>query len=138
MEKKPKHQVPDFFQDDDEDFSKEELDYFRKRLESERNSVTERLRLRLENMTDDERPADELDQAGRMSDQAFILRLADKERKLLQQIELAIGKIQSGDYGICEGTDEIISRKRLVLRPWTRYSIEYKEELERAKKQGLR
>jgi DnaK suppressor protein len=137
MEKKSKHQVPDFFNEDDDDFSAEELAYFRKRLEDERTSVQERLRLRLNNINDEDRPADELDQAGRMSDQAFILKLADKERKLLQQVELALGKIEKGEFGICEGTDEIISRKRLVLRPWTRYSIEFKEELERAKKQGL-
>lgn len=137
MAKTVKHKIPDFFLEDDDEFSQEELDYFRKRLEEERDSVKERLRLRLEGMTDDERPADELDQAGRLSDQAFLLRLADKERKLLNQVELAIKKLNDGDYGICEGTDEQISRKRLVLRPWTRYSIEYKEELERAKKQGL-
>lgn len=137
MEKKSKHQVPDFFNEDDDDFSAEELAYFRKRLEEEKISVQERLRLRLNHINDEERPADELDQAGRMSDQASSLKLADKERKLLQQVELALGKINSDDFGICEGTDEIISRKRLVLRPWTRYSVEFKEELERAKKQGL-
>ncbi len=132
-----KHAVPEFFLEDEEDFSEKELAYFRERLEKERSSVKERLRLRLEGMTDDERPADELDQAGRLSDQAFLLRLADKERKLLSQIEHALEKLNAGDYGYCEGTEEQITRKRLVLRPWTRYSIEYKEELERAKKQGL-
>lgn len=132
-----KHAVPEFFLEDEEDFSEKELAYFRERLEKERSSVKERLRLRLEGMTDDERPADELDQAGRLSDQAFLLRLADKERKLLSQIEHALEKLDAGDYGYCEGTEEQITRKRLVLRPWTRYSIEYKEELERAKKQGL-
>ncbi len=132
-----KHAVPEFFLEDEEDFSEKELAYFRERLEEERSSVKERLRLRLEGMTDDERPADELDQAGRLSDQAFLLRLADKERKLLNQIEHALEKLNAGDYGYCEGTEEQITRKRLVLRPWTRYSIEYKEELERAKKQGL-
>lgn len=137
MAKTEKHKIPDFFLEDDADFSQEELDYFRERLEEERDSVKERLRLRLEGMTDDERPADELDQAGRLSDQAFLLRLADKERKLLNQVEIALKKLHDGDFGICEGTDEQISRKRLVLRPWTRYSIEFKEELERAKKQGL-
>ena len=61
-----------------------------------------------------------------------------KERKLLNQIELALRKIAEEEYGFCEGTGEPISKKRLALRPWTRYSIEYKEELERRKKQGLR
>ena len=130
--------IPDFFLDDDQDFSEEELAYFRTRLIDERERVTAKLSARLEGMVESERPADELDQAGRMSDQAFLLRLADKERKLLAQIERALSKFDDEEYGYCEGTGEQINRKRLNLRPWTRYSIEYKEELERAKKQGLR
>lgn len=131
-------EIPDFFLDDDEELSGEELAYLRKLLDVERAAVQEKLAKRLGEMTDDERPADELDQAGRLSDQAFLLRLADKERKLLSQIDLALSKFETGEYGLCEGTNEVISRKRLLLRPWTRYSIEFKEELERAKKQGLR
>lgn len=133
-----KNTLPDFFLNDDEEFSKEELDYFKKRLEEERERVKAKLAKRLEEMVTDENPADELDQAGRISDQAFLLRLADKERKLLANIEGALKKFDRGEYGYCEGTEEPISRKRLHLRPWTRYSIEYKEELERAKKQGRR
>ena len=128
--------LPDFIQDDQEEFSDEELAYFKGLLEKERDSVKAKLARRLEGMADDERPADELDQAGRIADQAFLLRLADKERKLLTQIERALEKFEDGEYGYCEGTGEPISRKRLNLRPWTRYSIEYKEELELAKRQG--
>ena len=63
------------------------------------------------------------------------MKLVDKERKLLNQIQRAIGKFAEGEYGICEGTGDYISRKRLELRPWTRYSVHYKEMLERQKKQ---
>lgn len=128
--------LPDFFLDDEEDLSEEELAYFKQRLFDERQEVNDKLARRLEEMADDDRPADELDQAGRIADQAFLLKLADKERKLLNQIDHALEKFGEGEYGYCEGTGEPINRKRLNLRPWTRYSIEYKEELERAKKQG--
>lgn len=123
---------------EEEELTAEEIEHFKARLIEERENVKDRLSKRITGMQDDERPADELDQAGKLSDQAFMLRLADKERKLLNQIELALRKIETEDYGFCEGTGEPISRKRLELRPWTRYSIEYKEELERRKKQGLR
>lgn len=123
---------------EEEELTSEEIEHFKARLIEEREQVKDRLSKRITGMQDDERPADELDQAGKLSDQAFLLRLADKERKLLNQIELALRKIETEDYGFCEGTGEPISRKRLELRPWTRYSIEYKEELERRKKQGLR
>lgn len=124
------------FADDDEELTDEELAYFKERLEKERDAVKARLHMRIQAMADGDNPADELDQAGKISDQAFSLRLADKERKLLSQIEKALVKFETSDYGYCEGTGEPIGRKRLELRPWTRYSIEYKEELERAKKQG--
>ncbi len=124
------------FSEDDEELTQEEIDYFKGKLFAERELVKVPLQSRLTEMANPERPADELDQAGKLSDQAFLLRLADKERKLLAQIERALEKFANDEYGYCEGTGEPITRKRLDLRPWTRYSIEYKEELERAKKQG--
>lgn len=107
-------------------------EHFKMRLLQEREAVLSRLNKHLnEAMVDDERPADELDQAGRISDQAYLMRLADKEQKLIKQIDRALAKFESGEFGLCEGTGEPISRKRLEVRPWTRYSIEYKEQLER-------
>lgn len=129
--------MSDRFEEYEEELTAEEIEGLRVRLEEESANIKLRLTERISEMRDDERAADELDQAGKLSDQAFMLRLADKERKLLTQIELALRKIAEDDYGFCEGTGEPISKKRLSLRPWTRYSIEYKEELERRKKQGL-
>jgi DnaK suppressor protein len=82
--------------------------------------------------------ADEIDIAQRSTDQAWLFRFADKERKLLIEIEAALEKMRSGEYGLCEGTDEPIGYKRLELRPWTRYSVGYKELLEREKAQHTR
>lgn len=82
--------------------------------------------------------ADEIDIAQRSTDQAWLFRFADKERKLLIEIEAALEKMREGEYGLCEGTDEPIGYKRLELRPWTRYSVGYKELLEREKAQHTR
>lgn len=75
--------------------------------------------------------ADEMDLASRDQEQAYLLRLADKERKLVREIDDALARIESGVYGICEGTGEPIGLRRLEARPWARYSIEYKEQMER-------
>jgi DnaK suppressor protein len=64
--------------------------------------------------------------------------MADKDRKLLIEIDVAIEKMKNGEYGLCEGTDEPIGFKRLEIRPWTRYSVAYKELLEREKAQQAR
>jgi len=88
-----------------------------------------------EAVTDIDPLADEVDVATRHSEQAYLIRFADKERKLLREIDHALDKMRIGEYGLCEGTDEPIGFPRLSLRPWTRYSVRYKEELEREKRQ---
>ena len=51
------------------------------------------------------------------------LGLMDSERRILVQIDDALGRIEGGDYGICEGGGEPIPRKRLQAIPWTRYCV---------------
>lgn len=117
---------------DNDELTEADRSHFRERLLAERETILAKLNKHLnEAMVDDDRPADELDQAGRISDQAYLMRLADKEQKLIKQIDRALEKFDTGEFGLCEGTGEPISRKRLEVRPWTRYSIEYKEQLER-------
>ena len=61
---------------------------------------------------------------------------AAEKTKLLAEIDHAIEKIDTGEYGFCEGTGEVIPKRRLELRPWCRHSVKYKEQLERMKKSG--
>ena len=66
-------------------------------------------------------------------EQEFTLGLMDSERKLLREIIDALGRIDNGTYGICEGTEKPIAKARLEAQPWARYSIEYTRMIE----QGL-
>ena len=74
---------------------------------------------------------EELDQATNSQLQAVSLRVMDKESKLLKQINRALEKIEIGEYGLCEGTEEPIGFARLKAVPWARHSVSYKEERER-------
>ena len=74
---------------------------------------------------------DEADQATEDAEVALETRLMDRDAKLLREVERALDKVKNGTYGLCEGTEEPIGYARLKLRPWTRYSVTYKEELER-------
>lgn len=67
-------------------------------------------------------------------DRSFILRLRDRERKLLKKIEKALEKIENGTYGICELCGEEIPIERLEARPVTDLCIECKTEQEEAEK----
>jgi len=64
-------------------------------------------------------------------EQEFTLGLMEKDRRLLRDINAALGKIQDGSYGICEGTGLPISKPRLEAQPWARFSIEHARKLER-------
>ena len=66
-------------------------------------------------------------------EQEFTLHLVESDRQLLREINNALAKIQNGAYGICEGTGKPISRERLEVRPWARYSIEYAKQMERGR-----
>jgi DnaK suppressor protein len=41
----------------------------------------------------------------------------------LREIDLALRRIEEGEYGICEETGELIEEKRLLAIPWTRLSL---------------
>ena len=63
-------------------------------------------------------------------EQEFTLGLVQKDRDLLKEINVALSKIQSGTYGLCEGTGEPINKERLEYQPWARYSVEYQRKRE--------
>lgn len=63
-------------------------------------------------------------------EQEFTLGLVEKDRQLLREINIALGKIRDGTYGICEGTGKPITKARLEAKPWAKYSIEYTRKLE--------
>ncbi len=64
-------------------------------------------------------------------EQEFTLGLVEKDRNLLREINQALGRIQNGTFGICEGTGKPIARARLEAQPWARHSIEYARKLEK-------
>jgi DnaK suppressor protein len=134
MLKDRKRELADF--DDDEELNEAELEHFRTRLTEEHASLAARLERHTNDLLrEEEGLSEEVDLANRQADRATQMKLVNKERQLLGQIQQALSKFSDGDYGICEGTGDPINRKRLELRPWTRYSVHYKEMLERQKKQ---
>jgi DnaK suppressor protein len=116
----------------DAKLTRKQVDELYERLLEERDKILREIRGHVRQATEDNTPlAEEGDIAQRATEQDYQLRLADKQRKLLDQIYAAIDKMQTGEYGICEGTGEPIGFRRLEIRPWARYSVEYKERLDR-------
>lgn len=107
-------------------------------LMQKRDELRAALRMRRQGAgATEERAGDEADQASEDAEVALETRLMDRDAKLLREVERALEKVNDDTYGLCEGTEEPIGYARLKIRPWTRYSVTYKEELEReAKRQG--
>jgi DnaK suppressor protein len=74
------------------------------------------------------------DMASQEIDRSFLLRLRDRERKLLKKIEKTLEKIENGTYGICESCGAEIPIERLEARPVTDLCIECKTEQEEVEK----
>jgi len=118
--------------EDEEPLTEEELAEFRRMLLEKRQEIVHRMRQRdkAELFHPITEPADTGDVAQDISEQFLEARMAERDAKLLREINHALSKFEDGTYGYCEGTDELIGRGRLRSRPWTRYSIAYKEEIE--------
>ncbi len=116
----------------DAGLTKSQIRQLYQKLVDERDSINARIRQRVGQATEDASPlAEEGDIAQRATEQDYLLRLADKQHKLLDQVMNAISKLETGEYGICEGSEEPIGFRRLDIRPWARYSVEYKERMDR-------
>lgn len=70
------------------------------------------------------------DRATRETDQGRLLRLRDRDRKLILKVDEALARIEAGTFGKCEACGGAISPARLRARPVTTLCIECKREAE--------
>lgn len=61
------------------------------------------------------------------------IHLHERDRRLLMQIDRALGKIEDGSYGQCECCGEMIGLSRLKASPFTTLCIACKEEQEESR-----
>jgi len=77
------------------------------------------------------------DQSSFESDRNFLLRLRDRERKLLAKIDDALQRIEDGSFGTCEECGKEIGLKRLKARPVVTLCIECKTKQEEEEKKFI-
>jgi DnaK suppressor protein len=122
--------------------SREKVSTTRTRKRSLNNADTERFKkmllakrreilINLNEFEDEALKKSRLDATGDLS--SMPIHMADSERKLLKEIDEALGRIEHQTYGICEGTGKPIPKARLEAQPWAKYCVEYARMLE----QGL-
>lgn len=98
--------------------------------------IREDLREDRENPKDDGR--DTYDVASEERDREINYLLSDRDRTKLQSIEQALGRIEEGTYGICEGCEGEITAERLKAMPFTRLCVQCQSEREAEAKRNRR
>lgn len=61
-------------------------------------------------------------------------RITERQSKVIKQINLALEKLNNGNYGICEECEEAIAYQRLMARPMAALCIDCKKEQEHMEK----
>ena len=114
-----------------------DLKFFEELLQSRLDTLLSEAQETVTDLSEgEENFADPTDRATAESDRSFLLRIRDRERKLIVKIQEALERVADKTYGLCEGCDEEIGRKRLEARPVTTQCIDCKTSAEQREKTG--
>ncbi len=116
---------------------KKDIEYFRDLLNQRLKDLLTQADDTVSGMTDQrENFPDPTDRASLEADRNFMLRIRDRENKLIKKIKKALDRIENDTFGICEICGEDISIERLKARPVTTQCIDCKTEAEQREKTG--
>jgi DnaK suppressor protein len=122
-----KHFTPYEAKAGEEYMNDQQLDHFRKILNSWKADLSLDIDRTVHTMQDEVTMfADPNDRASQESDMALELRNRDRERKLIKKIDETLAKIEAHDYGYCESCGVEIGLKRLEARPTATLCIDCK------------
>jgi DnaK suppressor protein len=119
--------------------SREIVQECRQKLLLMKNDLLNRARhLRKEFAQNDKNSGDEIDQTvAHLAEHGFLVS-QERIRTQLMEIEFALARIESGQFGLCEETQEPIEKDRLLAIPYTRFSIEGAEIRDASRKRFAR
>jgi DnaK suppressor protein len=104
--------------------TQEQLESLRRRLEDERSRLLRVIQTPVATVPSDEERTELEEVAQRATEREGQLRVAERERALLVEVERALAKLDSGTYGIGETTGEPIPYERLSAVPWARDAVD--------------
>jgi DnaK suppressor protein len=114
---------------------KKDIEYFKEYLTNQLEELLSQADNTVSGMTiPKENFPDPTDRAALEADRNFMLRIRDRESKLIKKIKKTLERIENGTFGICETCGEDISIKRLKARPVTSQCIDCKSKEEALEK----
>jgi DnaK suppressor protein len=115
-------------------FTAKELAAFKDMLLTLRERVSgEYSALSRDNMAANQRDPSLSDQGTDTFDREMELNMMGTEQEVIFEIDAALRRLESGTYGICELTEEVINKERLLALPYVRYTVQAQSELERGR-----
>jgi len=60
-----------------------------------------------------------------------LLNLSETQRQKIRDIDAALDRLAQGQYGVCLRCEEEIDERRMEVRPFSRYCIECKTDVEK-------
>lgn len=116
--------------------NKRDLKFFAQLLNERRAELLREAGRSVDGMSeaDKENFPDPTDRAALEFNRNFMLRIRDRERKLITKIDEALQRIEDGTYGLCEECEEEIGVERLKARPVTTLCIDCKAAQEAQEK----
>ena len=80
---------------------------------------------------DAEATQDPADMAANAYTKELLISMSANDRQLLNMIDEALARIETGDYGECVNCGEPVPEKRLEAVPWARYCLRCQDLQER-------
>ncbi len=114
--------------------NKKLLANFKKILTQKKATITNKLNSKKIDEVEIETGGDEIDTATQSTEREMQFELSGIDKRMMQDIDNALAKIEKGTFGSCECCGKEIPQARLDALPWVRYCKECQEEAEKNSK----
>jgi DnaK suppressor protein len=117
------------------DMDKKRLEYYKKKLQTKRDELARSIQRTEEEgrSADDDPTVDLADKAANSYTKEFLFGQNNTDRTTLQQIDDALTRIRTNNFGVCLNCETELQQKRLEAVPWASHCTVCQEKHE----QGL-
>lgn len=111
---------------------KKRLEYYKKKLLTRRDELVKTITRTEEEgrQADDDPTVDLADKAANSYTKEFLFGQTSTDRNMLNQIDEALKRIRSNEFGHCMSCQEEMQQKRLEAVPWAKHCISCQEKME--------
>jgi len=108
------------------------IDFYRKRLLERKQQLLDTVSKTEQDgrAADEEAAQDIADKATNSYTKEFLFKKSNDDRFILQLVDEALERLETGEFGICVACGGEVQQKRLEAVPWARHCIECQQKQE--------